>query len=492
MAQSSRQTIYSNEDLNKPVVNSKSKTYTNKDLDTQDDFQPDDDFDASANTVDDFQPDDEPVARNESIKKPSLWEQINTPLIDAPSRIAKDIADSIDKPQLNRSPIRARFEGFMGGATEGVGNLISEMTTPLSIGTSLATPFAKPIIRGVGAVTGAIGKGLKNYPLTDWIPGSRFVVPPAVRRLDKNLISGAAGRGLENIGQRMRSVGRIDNPASAPLADDILAEPTVLPKRNMRERIQEVESLPESNPLAQQILDEASPEVQLSQTPFNPNNPQGLTTPPKGMRYDEYGVIQPIDNAVIPPSAIQKMMQDPNSVYNSAEPTMSPSAIKAMEQVRPTKPAVRLNPDGTYTRFDTGEIVDSTGKPMAAPVSTKVPKELTAKNAPPNQRAKIMRGQHDAVDIIFDNPADRRVFGAGQNMFLKGETKPGLAQTYTDISNQVSKEYGLPIEKARELVTDYNRRLRELSKDMPKYGEDLNFKAPSFETYMDSVLRNKS
>lgn len=633
MAKSSRQTIYSNEDLNKPITGSKSRVYTNKDLNVQDDFEPD----SSDNEIDDFQPDDfEPeVAPQSNISTISPNKSFLESMTSTPefiNRASEGMNKAISRPELDMgdsnyaetpanmldlvkgflNPVDVATTALTGGAglarraglslvsklmrggagiagTAGVAHGGQNVYEGLSEGNNLqtftgatemlgnaipASNIVKPAIRGAGVVTEAAGKGLQNYPLTDWLPGSRLVVPPAVRRLDKNLISGAAGRGLESVGSKMRNIGRTESPPIVPPVDDILNEPSVMPKRNMRERIQEIEELPE------QVMNEGAPEVQLSQNPFKSVS-EGID-----FLNDNSSQVTP---SAIPP----RLMKDYKwGDYPEDSAPMSPSAIEAMEQVRPTKPAVRLNPDGTYTRFDTGEIVDSRGRPMATPtepmiepisqVPTRVAdpiaasteaiggkggkpiiktvteidgtnrvwidgveqtqhfgpggptnsdiaqlhrvvadpqsfrrlqqlkneqaqhiasepknvtpkaKEITIKNAPPNQRAKVMRGQHDAVDIFFENANDRRVFGAGQNMFTSGKvTNPALIQTYTDVTTTIAKEYGLPIEKARELVTGYNRRLRELSKDMPKRGEDLNFKAPSFETFMDSALRGK-
>lgn len=149
---------------------------------------------------------------------------------------------------------------------------------------------------------------------------------------------------------------------------------------------------------------------------------------------------------------------------------------------KPNKPKARLNPDGTYTNLDTGEVVNWAGKPMAEPV---VKPPTTIKNAPPNQRAKILRGMNDPVDVLFPDANSREIFGAGQRLFSKpGTINPATVQRATDAANRISKEYNLSIEKARKMVNEYNARIRTLSKDFPKYGENLNFKAPSFEEFL--------
>src|SRR5688572_21246358 len=41
------------------------------------------------------------------------------------TRSASSLADKIDSPSLNRSPLRARLEGFAAGAVEGIGSLLT-------------------------------------------------------------------------------------------------------------------------------------------------------------------------------------------------------------------------------------------------------------------------------------------------------------------------------------------------------------------------------
>lgn len=85
------------------------------------------------------------------------WDFATTPLTDVPSQFARRAAESIDQPSVSRSPTRARLEGFGAGAIEGVGNLISGETAPLSIALS-ALGLSKPIRSGLGKVSKALSK----------------------------------------------------------------------------------------------------------------------------------------------------------------------------------------------------------------------------------------------------------------------------------------------------------------------------------------------
>lgn len=80
----------------------------------------------------------QPVAEEPGIMS-RAWHAISDPLTDAPSRFAKSIGDYIDQP-VNRddsylSGVAARAKGFTAGALEGVGNLVSGLTSPISLAT---------------------------------------------------------------------------------------------------------------------------------------------------------------------------------------------------------------------------------------------------------------------------------------------------------------------------------------------------------------------
>ncbi len=84
---------------------------------------------------------DEPVKA-----EPTLWEKLDTPLTDLPSRVAKVGADKIDEPELNSS--FPRLKGFAAGALQGAGDLFTRMTSPLELGMALASGGASIARRG--------------------------------------------------------------------------------------------------------------------------------------------------------------------------------------------------------------------------------------------------------------------------------------------------------------------------------------------------------
>jgi hypothetical protein len=68
-----------------------------------------------------------------------LYDKATTPLTTKPSEIATDVANSIDQRSLAETPWMARLKGFAAGATEGVGNILTQMTSPLDLALTLVS-----------------------------------------------------------------------------------------------------------------------------------------------------------------------------------------------------------------------------------------------------------------------------------------------------------------------------------------------------------------
>jgi hypothetical protein len=107
-----------------------------------------------------------------------VWNAINEPLLTFPSTIAKKISPYLDTPEvgsaaLNLMPMGtgnlirklrgenapAEMGGFMAGATEGTGETLSALSTPLNIGTTLAAGGSNLALR---AGLPQIAKGLST------------------------------------------------------------------------------------------------------------------------------------------------------------------------------------------------------------------------------------------------------------------------------------------------------------------------------------------
>src|SRR5678815_5770083 len=97
----------------------------------------------------DLQPLEQPPQQQGMMSR--AWHAISDPLTDASSRFAKSIGDYVDQP-VNRddtylSGVAARAKGFGAGALQGVGDLVSGLTSPLNLVTTAATMGEAPLMR---------------------------------------------------------------------------------------------------------------------------------------------------------------------------------------------------------------------------------------------------------------------------------------------------------------------------------------------------------
>lgn len=63
------------------------------------------------------------------------WSAVSDPLWEGPSRFAKQVSDSLTQHTADESMLGSMTRGFIGGATEGLGNVLSSLTSPLSLAT---------------------------------------------------------------------------------------------------------------------------------------------------------------------------------------------------------------------------------------------------------------------------------------------------------------------------------------------------------------------
>ena len=92
-----------------------------------------------------------------------IWNRLSEPLTDAPTRFAKSVSDYLTDPNMySHQPYIAPLMGFLGGATEGVGNVLSSFTSPINIVATAATmgeePLAKAGYEGIARALNLTGK----------------------------------------------------------------------------------------------------------------------------------------------------------------------------------------------------------------------------------------------------------------------------------------------------------------------------------------------
>lgn len=107
------------------------------------------------------------------------WDKLNEPLTDLPSRVASRVADTIDAPSVDRSPFAAQVEGFLGGATEGLGDLLSGFTSPINLATTLATAGSSTAAKaGLPTIAKGLEMGARAASIPMAISGGEKVINP--------------------------------------------------------------------------------------------------------------------------------------------------------------------------------------------------------------------------------------------------------------------------------------------------------------------------
>lgn len=115
----------------------------------------------------------EPVSKPEVKNEPKVesgflskvWNTLSSPLTNIPSDVANYLADKIDIPSLERSPLAARAQGFIAGAGQGIGNIATSLTSPIDLGALLLSGGSSLAARG-GLNTIAKGMALGSKALS--------------------------------------------------------------------------------------------------------------------------------------------------------------------------------------------------------------------------------------------------------------------------------------------------------------------------------------
>jgi hypothetical protein len=110
-----------------------------------------------------------------------IWEKVNTPLTDLPSRVAGKLADKIDQRSLDENPFMAKVKGFFAGATQGAGDVASSLSSPLNLALTAAggageLAAAKGFNRAAGAARAfesGVNAGFAGEGLHHTIQGAR-------------------------------------------------------------------------------------------------------------------------------------------------------------------------------------------------------------------------------------------------------------------------------------------------------------------------------
>lgn len=125
------------------------------------------------------------------------WDAISEPITDLPSRFARQVSDYIDQPvsrdDTYLSGVLARGKGFVAGATEGIGDAVSGLTSPLNLATAIASGGSS---LAASAKLPTIAKGIGSVAK---IAGGLTALHGGTEVLNPNATMGERGMGLMEI-----------------------------------------------------------------------------------------------------------------------------------------------------------------------------------------------------------------------------------------------------------------------------------------------------
>lgn len=111
-----------------------------------------------------------PIQAESASPEPGLasqaWDAINKPLIEAPARLGKEFADRVAPADADDTERSAYWKGLGSGMVEGLGNVVSSLTSPLELGMAAATGgasfAAKKGLTSAAKGLSAVGAGLSG------------------------------------------------------------------------------------------------------------------------------------------------------------------------------------------------------------------------------------------------------------------------------------------------------------------------------------------
>ena len=142
-----------------------------------------------------------------------VWDFANKPLTDLPSQVAGDVANRIDSPSLDRGRFAAQVEGFLGGATQGIGDTMSSFTSPINLAAMLLSGGASGAAKaGWGGTSRALNAGA-NLANAAQVPAG------AAKLLSPDSTWGERGHGLLEIAMGMSGLSDAPKVRETPKID---------------------------------------------------------------------------------------------------------------------------------------------------------------------------------------------------------------------------------------------------------------------------------
>lgn len=472
-----------------------------------------------------------------------VWHKASDPLWEGPSRFGKQVSESITTPKLNNS--YPRLKGFIGGASQGLGDVLSGLTSPINLammlgsgGSSIAGKYGLETIasalsgasRGAGALMAGHGasnvlspssslgeRGFGLAEIAGGILGMRGHTPKSSNILKKP---------IREIPPEVQKI--IDNPIDIPseIVEPLPANelPPDLVQSGLEVEFNKGRKTTVRDP-EQWTYDLARKKFRMGQDPESIVN-ESLVEPP----YDSGKTVLPFDdwtNQFKPINESTKLAipLDKSKLWREAvsnhinpreydidNPTdpMFQSELQRLSDdinkkqikvgnwdIRNVKKVENVPSDVPSIPRELG--LNKIGKSIQEPEV--VPQGNMPFNLITNAEMKYMddfqywedtmfRGTNEPIDILFLDPESRSLFEAGQNLLKNGEIQESRIKRLNERANRLSKIEKISIQDARKYITDYNIEIRRLGKEIDVSGGTLT--APSFDEFLKTKLSDQS
>lgn len=219
---------------------------------------------------------DAPASKPKSSFLSSFWDAINEPLVNL-SPMGRSISESITEPSLSDadSYFLPRIKGFVGGATEGLSDVLSSFTSPLNLATAGAfggaTAAARRGLPAIGRGLQTVGRGL-SAPVA--AHGASEVLGPESTPSERafgvaELAGGLAGIRSPKLAMKSKATTFADEVVP-PKATEVVPE-AIVTKATVPEVISESLPAKVADPEVSAILkkfgiEEAAPELATKKT----------------------------------------------------------------------------------------------------------------------------------------------------------------------------------------------------------------------------------
>lgn len=291
-------------------------------------IQPDDDWEDTSDAWVDDTP--ELVSNPEPKEEPSMlskaWGVLNKPLVNLKG-IASKAANWIDAPEADDSYLGSLGKGFVAGATQGVGDVLSDLTSPMNLATAaLSGGSSLAAKRGLSSVAKAAALGEAGISALQGVHGANEIREGNYGQGAMELLGAGIG-GLD-------TTRRIKNGFDAPVPKLAAEAPEVVPPK--------VEE-PVISPVEKQVV--AEPPIELVKTSITPDDALDWvdTEIDKGLAAPREPIVQA--NTPAKPKIKVKINPETNSLEPDLSDELTAKVMNSAKTGEPIPDGQRLNPD---------------------------------------------------------------------------------------------------------------------------------------------------